>query len=115
MAPAPEGVRQGRVGLAHGRASYLLRQEADEDPLDARLFGSVFAKPVTVATLDQYLLAHLHGRHWEERRSLVRRATLVLDEIHAYEPYTLGLLLEALRREPQPDWPWLAPRCPNRC
>jgi len=91
---------KGRVGLAHGRASYLLRQEADEDPLDARLFGSVFAKPVTVATLDQYLLAHLHGRHWEERRSLVRRATLVLDEIHAYEPYTLGLLLEALRREP---------------
>jgi len=91
---------EARVGLAHGRASYLLRQEADEDPLDARLFGSVFAKPVTVATLDQYLLAHLHGRHWEERRSLVRRATLVLDEIHAYEPYTLGLLLEALRREP---------------
>ncbi len=91
---------EARVGLAHGRASYLLRQEADEDPLDARLFGSVFARPVTVATLDQYLLAHLHGRHWEERRSLVRRATLVLDEIHAYEPYTLGLLLEALRREP---------------
>lgn len=88
------------VALAHGRATYLLRREADEDPLDERLFGSVFAKPVTVATLDQYLLAHLHGRHWEERRSLVRRATLVLDEVHAYEPYTLGLLAEALRREP---------------
>jgi len=88
------------VGLAHGRAGYVIRQEADEDPLDARLFGSVFAKPVTVATLDQYLLAHLHGRHWEERRTLARRATLVLDEVHAYEPYTLGLLLEVLRREP---------------
>jgi CRISPR-associated endonuclease/helicase Cas3 len=88
------------VALAHGRASYVLREESDEDPLDARLFGSVFAKPVTVATLDQYLLAHLHGRHWEERRTLARRATLVLDEVHAYEPYTLGLLLEVLRREP---------------
>lgn len=88
------------VGLAHGRAAYRLRQESDEDPLDARLFGSVFAKPVTVATLDQYLLAHLHGRHWEERRVLARTATIVLDEIHAYEPYTLGLLLEALQREP---------------
>lgn len=87
------------VGLAHGRASYILHQEAEEDPLDARLFGSVFAKPVTVATLDQYLLAHLHGRHWEERRTLAQRATVVLDEIHAYEPYTLGLLLEALERE----------------
>ncbi len=88
------------VGLAHGRASYMLRREFDEDPLDLRLFGSVFARPVTVATLDQYLLAHLHGRHWEERRSLARGATLILDEIHAYEPYTLGLLLEALSREP---------------
>ncbi|WP_397548005.1 CRISPR-associated helicase Cas3' [Rhodothermus marinus] len=88
------------VALAHGRAAYMLRIESDEDPLDARLFGSVFARPVVVATLDQYLLAHLHGRHWEERRTLARRATIVLDEIHAYEPYTLGLLLEALRREP---------------
>ncbi len=88
-----------RVALAHGRANYILRKESDEDPLDMRLFGSVFAKPVTVATLDQYLLAHLNGRHWEERRSLSRSATIILDEIHAYEPYTLGLLLEALRRE----------------
>jgi CRISPR-associated endonuclease/helicase Cas3 len=88
-----------RVGLAHGRASYMLRKESDEDPLDVRLFGSVFAKPVTVATLDQYLLAYLHGRHWEERRTLARRATVVLDEIHAYEPYTLGLLLKAVEQE----------------
>jgi CRISPR-associated endonuclease/helicase Cas3 len=87
------------VGLAHGHAAYVLRRESDEDPLDLRLFGSVFAKPVTVATLDQYLLAHLNGRHWEERRSLARKATVIIDEIHAYEPYTLGLLLEALERE----------------
>lgn len=88
-----------QIALAHGRANYILRKESDEDPLDMRLFGSVFAKPVTVATLDQYLLAHLNGRHWEERRSLSQRATMILDEIHAYEPYTLGLLLEALQRE----------------
>jgi CRISPR-associated endonuclease/helicase Cas3 len=87
------------VALTHGRASYMLRRESEEDPLDMRLFGSVFAKPITVATLDQYLLAHLHGRHWEERRTLAQRATVILDEIHAYEPYTLGLLQEALRRE----------------
>ncbi|MDN5331058.1 MAG: CRISPR-associated endonuclease/helicase Cas3 [Tepidanaerobacteraceae bacterium] len=89
------------VALAHGRANYIMRKDLnlDEDPLDIRLFGSVFAKPVTVATIDQYILAHLNGRHWEERRSFSRRATIILDEIHAYEPYTLGLLLEALERE----------------
>lgn len=88
-----------QVGLAHGRAAYMLRRELDQDSLDARLFGSVFAKPVTVATLDQYLLAHLQGHHWEERRTLARQATVVLDEVHTYEPYTLGMLLAAIERE----------------
>ena len=89
-----------RVGLAHGHASYMVHKEQDQDSLDARLFGSVFARPVTVATLDQFILAHLHGRHWEVRRTLARQATVILDEVHAYEPYTLGLLLAALEREP---------------
>lgn len=31
---------------------------------------------------------------------MAARACLVLDEVHAYEPYTLGLLVEALEREP---------------
>ncbi|HBT47363.1 MAG TPA: CRISPR-associated helicase/endonuclease Cas3 [Peptococcaceae bacterium] len=88
------------VGLAHGRAGYILRKELEEDPLDVRLWASVFARPVVVGTLDQYLMAHLQGRHWEIRRSLARRATIVLDEIHSYDPYTLGLLQEALAQEP---------------
>ncbi|PTQ52876.1 MAG: CRISPR-associated helicase Cas3 [Hydrogenibacillus schlegelii] len=92
------------VGLAHGRASYMLRKSAFEETLDdrsenVRLLSRVFARPVTVATLDQWLLAHLHGRHWEERRFLSREAAVILDEIHAYEPYMLGLLWAALERE----------------
>jgi len=88
------------VGIAHGRSGYILRKEFEEEPLDHKLFASVFAKPVMVATLDQYLFGHLHGRHWEERLTLSRGATVILDEIHAYEPYTLGLLHEALNRDP---------------
>ena len=88
------------VGIAHGRASYILHKEYEEDPLDHRLFSSVFAKPVVVATLDQYLMGHLHGRHWEEKITLSQRSALILDEIHSYEPYTLGLLKEALAQDP---------------
>lgn len=101
------------VALTHGRASYILHRESEEDPLDMRLFGSVFAKPITVATLDQYLLAHLNGRHWEERRTLAKRATVIMDEIHAYEPYTLGLLQEALRREPPARMAMASATLPN--
>lgn len=88
------------VGIAHARALLELSRDAEEAPLDLRLFSSVFATPITVATLDQYLLAHLHGRHWEIRRTLCRHATVLMDEIHAYEPYTLGLLQAALERDP---------------
>jgi len=88
------------VGIAHGRALLELSRDDEEPPLDVRLFNTVFAKPITVATLDQYLLAHLHGRHWEIRRTLSRYATVLIDEIHAYEPYTLGLLRAALEADP---------------
>ncbi len=89
------------VSLVHGRSNFLIHLLSEEEPpLEKQLFGSVFAKPITVATLDQYLLGHLHGRHWEERRTLARSATVILDEIHAYEPYTLGLLAAAFEQEP---------------
>ncbi|MDM7461380.1 MAG: CRISPR-associated helicase Cas3' [bacterium] len=89
-----------KVGVAHSRALLELASDFEEPPLDVKLFSHVFAKPITVATLDQYLLAHLHGRHWEIRRLLSRHATVLMDEIHAYEPYTLGLLRAALESDP---------------
>jgi len=91
---------EDKVGLAHGRAGYILRKEIEEEPLDFKLWASVFAKPVVVATLDQYLLAHLQGKHWEIRRTLAKNSALIIDEIHSYDPYTLGLLKAALEKEP---------------
>ena len=91
---------KNKVGVAHSRALLELARDFEEPPLDVKLFSHVFAKPITVATLDQYLLAHLHGRHWEIRRLLSRHATVLMDEIHAYEPYTLGLLQAALEKDP---------------
>ncbi|NNG65735.1 CRISPR-associated helicase Cas3' [Caldanaerobacter subterraneus] len=91
---------EDKVGLAHGRAGYILRKEMEEGPLDFKLWASVFAKPIVVATLDQYLMAHLQGRHWEIRKSLAKNSALIIDEIHSYDPYTLGLLKAALEQEP---------------
>lgn len=89
-----------QVGIAHSCALLELARDEEEPPLDTRLFNHIFAKPITIATLDQYLLAHLHGRHWEIRRTLARYATVLMDEIHAYEPYMLGLLQAALESDP---------------
>ncbi len=88
----------GQTGLSHGKASFYLhsQEELEGEEWDERLLASSFAKPVNVATLDQFLLAHLNGRHWEIKETLAQHGALVFDEIHAYEPYTLGILLSAL-------------------
>ena len=101
------------VGLAHGRAGYILRKEQEEDPLDVRLWSSVFAKPVVVGTLDQYLMANLQGRHWEIRR-LSQKSNHSFGRDHSYDPYTLGLLQEALAQEPPARLALPAP-CLNFC
>lgn len=102
-----------KVGLAHGYASYILHQENETDFLWERLSSSVFAKPVTVATLDQFLMACLHGRHWEERLALAASANLIFDEIHLYEPYTLGLLKEALNNFSSKQWAFASATFPK--
>lgn len=91
------------VGISHGRAKYVLfkqwereEHEEDEPPLDYRLFASVFAKPVVVATLDQFLMGYMNGRHWEERQTLSKNSAVIIDEIHSYEPFTLGILKSVL-------------------
>ena len=92
------------VGISHGRAKYVLFKqwesregyEEDEPPMDYKLFASVFAKPVVVATLDQFLMGYMNGKHWEERQTLSRNSAVVIDEIHSYEPFTLGLLKSVL-------------------
>ena len=100
------------VGLAHSRSSLFLRSEYREEEgpgmraveetkvYDKVLLARAFAKPVVAATLDQLLLAPLHGRHWEEKLVFSRKAAVIVDEVHTYEPFTLGLLLESLKTWP---------------
>ncbi|MCL4706937.1 CRISPR-associated helicase Cas3' [bacterium] len=86
------------VGLAHSKAK-LLREdsegESEEDNGEIRqnvLSEAAFFPPITVATLDQLLLAGLHGKYWVFRNHALAQSAVILDELHAFDPYTLGLL-----------------------
>ncbi|MDZ7267106.1 MAG: CRISPR-associated helicase Cas3' [candidate division KSB1 bacterium] len=86
------------VGLAHSKAK-LLREdregESEEDNGEVRqnvLSEAAFFPPITVATLDQLLLAGLHGKYWVFRNHALAQSAVILDELHAFDPYTLGLL-----------------------
>jgi len=94
-----EGLGLGdRVGLCHGTSAFRYASELgckSEEYRSQRLLASTWITPVTVATLDQLLLARMNWSHWEMVESLAAGGAIILDEAHAYEPYTQALALLA--------------------
>ena len=89
------------TAVVHSSAK-LYRQELDEkNGLTYNEFDylreSCFFKPVTVATVDQVLTSGFNLGWWELKTFHLFQARVVIDEVHAYEPYTLGLLVRTIR------------------
>jgi len=90
------------VGLSHSLAD-LSRESGEEGEADTAeyrqsvLFERHCFPPVTVATVDQLLASLLHGGRWPLKTWAAMDAAIVLDEIHAYDPYTLALITELIR------------------
>jgi CRISPR-associated endonuclease/helicase Cas3 len=86
------------VALVHSTAD-LLREgfqgqsEADQDDVrqnwlaDRHLFA-----PVTVGTVDQLLATLLHSGRWALKQTALANAAVVVDEVHAYDSHTAGLV-----------------------
>jgi CRISPR-associated endonuclease/helicase Cas3 len=91
------------VGLTHSTANLLLEKEDVEDEADTWenrrnvLFDQAFIRPVTVATVDQLLACGFNARRWVLKEVNAANAVIVLDEIHAYDGWTLGLIIATIR------------------
>lgn len=57
-----------------------------------------FSATVAAATIDQFLLSTLQTKHAHLRGSVLLRSLVVVDEVHASDPYMRALLTQALRR-----------------
>lgn len=64
--------------------------------LDRKLLHRYAMKPVFVSTIDQVLLAFLNYPRFPVRELALRNAHWIIDEIHAYTPYTLSLIINAI-------------------
>ena len=88
------------VALVHGTSRYLLKEELEAE--ESQQFNykikemSSFFYPATVSTVDQLLFSLFHSNQWETRNDALRSSLIILDEVHAYDPYTLGLIIEAM-------------------
>ena len=109
-------IPQELVGITHGDASEFLRQrmhetknqqdeqEIDEDEIHNLIMtqvfeNSIYAKPITISTVDHLIMSLYHGYKFADRAfSNVASSLVVFDEVHYYERHTLGAIAETMRR-----------------
>jgi CRISPR-associated endonuclease/helicase Cas3 len=87
---------KGNVGLSHSTATFLMGNEEESDGRTV-LFDKSFIKPATVATVDQLLTAGFNSGKWTLIEANAANSVVIIDEIHSYEPWTLGLIIESLK------------------
>lgn len=91
------------VGLVHSTSLLVRKDEEEMAPgSEAKkqyqyLHEKTFMFPVTVATVDQLLFAGYNKGYWVLTEANAANSMIILDEIHAYEPWTLGLIDSMIR------------------
>ncbi len=85
------------VAVIHSSA-YFYRKETDENYEHKEyLLDKTFFKNVSVSTIDQILTQGFNLGYWELKTFHLLNAKIIIDEIHLYEPYTLGLILATIK------------------
>lgn len=87
---------KGNVGLSHSTATFL-RENEEEYEGRSVLFDKAFMRPATVATVDQLLTAGFNSGKWTLIEANAANSVVIIDEIHSYEPWTLGLIIDSIR------------------
>ncbi|WP_297467648.1 CRISPR-associated helicase Cas3' [Thermococcus sp.] len=85
---------RGRVSFAHSLFFLSLYRRGE---LDSKLLHRYAMKPIFVSTIDQVLLAFLNYPRFPVREFALRGSHWIIDEIHAYTPYTLSLIIQGIK------------------
>ncbi len=88
----------GAVGLCHSTADLVLENELVSGRAGDVLLDRTFSRPVTVSTVDQLLTTGMNVGRWALKELNSALSLVVVDEIHAYDSWTLGLLISSIRR-----------------
>lgn len=86
------------VALIHSTAR-LFRKELPDDHYDQKDYfrEKTFFKNINVCTVDQILTQGFNLGFWEVKTFHLLNAKVILDEIHLYSPYTLGLIIATIQ------------------
>lgn len=90
------------VGLTHSSANLIFESEVDNETTSGSeekrnlLFDQSFIRPVTVGTVDQLLTSGFNSGKWVLKEINAANSVIILDEIHAYDGWTLGLIVSMI-------------------
>jgi len=98
LAPTEEGRDSPAATIDSPRLQFPDAEARSLEAWPARHAGSFLAAPLAVGTIDQVLLGALDVRASHLRGVAALRSLLVVDEVHASDPYMTGLLDEVLDR-----------------
>lgn len=87
-----------KITLAHGKSKYLI---SDESGFLHQSNKRAFLGSMSVATIDQILMGVLGIRHQFVRSFGTRKSVLILDEIHCFNAYMMGLIEQVLKGQHQ--------------
>jgi CRISPR-associated endonuclease/helicase Cas3 len=87
------------VGLLHSTSDLFLIN-SDSSVYDQNDFSKFYSKtfnmPIMVSTIDQLLFSMYNINRWDSITFNSLISNIVLDEVHAYDPRSLGLMIEFL-------------------
>lgn len=84
--------------LVHSSAIFF-RKDFDDKEYDKKAYlkDRCFFKVISVCTIDQLLTQGFNLGYWEMKTFFLLGGRIIVDEIHLYAPYTLGLVISSIR------------------
>ncbi len=87
-----------KVQLIHSSARLFIKDQIDNDYDQKNYFrDKSFFKNINVCTVDQILTLGFNLGYWEVKTFHTLNARIIIDEIHLYSPYTLGLIISTIK------------------
>ncbi|MGE0589257.1 MAG: CRISPR-associated helicase Cas3', partial [Cyclobacteriaceae bacterium] len=87
-----------RVQLIHSSARLFIKEQVDNNYDQKKYFrDKSFFKNINVCTIDQILTQGFNLGFWEVKTFHMQSSRVIIDEIHLYSPYTLGLIISTIK------------------
>lgn len=84
------------ISFSHHLLQIALAKE-DKLTTEELFIQKYLLRPLAVTTIDKILLSLMNFHRFTVSEIMLNNATLIIDEIHSYSPFTFSLIIEALK------------------